>query len=84
MSTSEATAPEKFNDLFQSVGRLHAGNLISKKEWQCMELYCRGKTASQTSKILNISRRTVERRFEEIKDKLKIDSKAELFNLLRP
>lgn len=55
-------------------------SLLSKREKECLKLFLNGQTAAETATQLNISRRTVESYFENIKDKLGCFSKRELFN----
>ena len=55
---------------------------VSDREWQCFELYTQGKSATQTGEILGISHRTVETHFTNLKNKLRVESKAELMELL--
>ena len=51
---------------------------LSKREKECLKLFLKGKTAQETASLLNISRRTVETYFENIKDKLGCFTKAEI------
>lgn len=53
---------------------------FSKREIQCIKLYLEGKSATQTAKILSLSPRTIESHMENIKSKLKINFKRELFD----
>jgi len=56
--------------------------LLSKRELQCA-LYCKeGKTAKETAKLLNLSRRTVEYYLEKVKIKLDCNSKYQLITRL--
>ena len=73
----------KINHLLKTTGILEKGKILTKREYQCLELYLLGKSAHQTSKILNISRRTIETHFANIKQKLKINFKSELNEVLR-
>lgn len=56
---------------------------LSSREKECLELFLQGKTAQQTALLLNLSRRTVETYFENIKDKLGCLSKAEILQSLK-
>lgn len=51
---------------------------LSAREKECLVWFLKGKTAQQTADFLNLSRRTVETYFENIKDKLGCYSKAEI------
>lgn len=51
---------------------------LTQREQQCLSLFCQGHSAQATAAILNLSRRTVEHYFENIKDKLGCQSKWEL------
>jgi DNA-binding CsgD family transcriptional regulator len=44
--------------------------LLTNRERQCIEYLLIGKTAKETAKILNLSHRTIEYYFENIKNKL--------------
>ena len=73
---------DKINYLFQQTGILAKDRQLTKREYQCLELYLLGKSAHQTSGILGISRRTIEKHFDNLKDKLNIKSKAKLIEYL--
>lgn len=73
---------DKLIRLLQSFGKLDVGVNISDREWQCFQLYSQGKSANQTAAILNISRRTVETHFENLKNKLRVNSKSDLIKYL--
>ena len=69
--------------MLHTLGALDKDENITVREWQCLQLYCQGKTAELTGEILNISRRTVETHFVNLKQKLKINSKSEISEVLR-
>lgn len=73
---------DKTNHLLAITGVLKKGAALTRKEYQCLELYLVGKSAIETGEILNISRRTVETHFVNIKTKLNIYSKSELNSVL--
>ncbi len=52
---------------------------LTNREIQCIKLYLNGNAAQDTAKILSISRRTVETHMNNIKSKLKINYKKDLF-----
>ncbi|MCE5315895.1 MAG: LuxR C-terminal-related transcriptional regulator [Parachlamydia sp.] len=52
--------------------------LLSRREKECLQLFLEGHTAAETAALLTLSRRTVETYFENIKDKLGCNSKAEI------
>lgn len=52
---------------------------LSKRERQCLSHLLLGKTAKETASLLQISFRTVEYYFENLKDKLGCFSKRELY-----
>ena len=56
---------------------------ITDRELQCIQLYSRGMSANKSGKMLGISRRTVETHFNNVKQKVKIDFKSELNEVLR-
>ncbi|NQY42024.1 MAG: hypothetical protein HRT87_01600 [Legionellales bacterium] len=66
----------------KNTGKLDKYKNISKRELQCFELYNQGKSARETGEILGISNRTVETHFENLKNKLKAESKADLMEYL--
>ncbi|NQY44036.1 MAG: helix-turn-helix transcriptional regulator, partial [Legionellales bacterium] len=52
---------------------------LTNREIECINLYLHGNAAKDTAKILSISRRTVETHMNNIKSKLKINYKKDLF-----
>lgn len=56
---------------------------LSTREKQCLCLLLKNKTAKETAEQLQLSFRTIEYYFENIKDKLDCESKGELFQLAR-
>lgn len=56
---------------------------LSSREKQCLCLLLKNKTARETADQLQLSFRTIEYYFENIKDKLGCESKRELFQLAR-
>lgn len=62
----------------QKIRNIH----LSVREIECIKLTVRGKTAKEIANLLNISYRTVESYLENIKSKLKINSKRELIDLV--
>lgn len=52
--------------------------MLSSREKECLFLFLEGHTAAETAALLTLSRRTVETYFENIKDKLGCNSKAEI------
>lgn len=73
---------EKMNLLLHTMGLLDKDQHISKREWQCIELLNLGNSANKTGEILNISRRTVESHFNNIKDKLNVSKKTEILDII--
>lgn len=57
---------------------LKAISPLSKREQECLNLFCEGKSAQATAARLGLSRRTVEHYFERIKQKLGCHSKWDL------
>lgn len=53
---------------------------ITKREFECLEFLSQGNTSKMTAKLLKLSPRTIERHFENIKEKLNIRYKSELIN----
>lgn len=68
--------PHRKSSLMKSLG--YDLSSLSTREKECLELFLKGKTAKETASLLNLSRRTVESYFENIKDKLGCFSKAEI------
>lgn len=56
----------------------HAGIHLTQRELLCLSYLLQNKTAEETAKLMNISRRTVESYLDNIKIKLAIDTKADL------
>ena len=54
---------------------------LTAREQQCLDLFKQGRSAQATAAILNLSQRTVEHYFENIKMKLGCQSKMELLEL---
>lgn len=77
------TGAEKLNYWLHTMGVLDKHKKLTVKEFQCLELHNSGKSANQIAEILNISRRTVETHFVNIKGKLNVSSKYELSSLLK-
>lgn len=78
----ELTDREKTNAFLRTAGVMDRDQAISKREWQCVTLYSRGKSASDTAKILNISRRTVEAHFDSVKQKLHLPNKSDILETI--
>jgi len=78
----DQTDREKLNQLLQTMGVLDEHTRITPREWQCIKMLEFGKTADKTGEILNISRRTVEAHFNNLKEKFKVRSKSELRDML--
>ncbi len=57
--------------------------LLSKRERQCIKLFLLGKSAKETALDLNLSPRTIEFYFENIKNKLICRNKCEIFSFCR-
>lgn len=55
---------------------------LTKREIECLELIDKGMTAKRVAEKLNLSKRTIEGYFENIKNKLGVRSKYDLINLL--
>lgn len=62
------------------LGRELDGVYLSKREIDCIYQLVKGRTIKMTAKILELSPRTVEYYLENIKAKLKVNSKAELIH----
>jgi len=56
---------------------------LSKRELQCLSLWMIGITAKETGKILSISARTIEQYRENIKIKLRLTTRSEIWRFLR-
>jgi DNA-binding CsgD family transcriptional regulator len=72
----------KFNALLKDKDILCHGKGLTDKEFECLKKYLQGKSAQETSKVLGISRRTVENHFDKIKKKLNVTSKAEILDAI--
>lgn len=53
---------------------------LTRREYQCLELYKQGHSAQATASILGLSQRTIEHYFESIKDKLNCYHKRDLLS----
>lgn len=54
---------------------------LSPREQECLDLYVKGHSAQTTAAMLGLSQRTVEHYFDNIKNKLGLTSKRDLFSL---
>ena len=57
-------------------------NQISNRETECLPHFLKHKTAKETANIMGISSRTVETHLRNIKNKIGIQSKSQLFNFM--
>ena len=73
---------EQINSLLHTVGLLDKNKNISKREWQCIELLNFGHSANKTGEILGLSQRTIETHFNNVKDKLKVNRKSEILEII--
>ncbi|HSX26786.1 MAG TPA: ester cyclase [Chlamydiales bacterium] len=81
--STDPVEPGYYAKLLKDLGMekvLEKASLLSKRERDCLELLLQGKTAKETAALLNLSRRTVESYFENMKKKLKCSNKGELFS----
>jgi DNA-binding CsgD family transcriptional regulator len=76
------TERERLNDVMHKIGLLNQDLSISEREYECLHLYCLGYSANESSKILGISRRTIESHFNSLKNKLNVKSKSELIETI--
>lgn len=56
---------------------------FTKRDLDCIKLLVKGKTAVEIAKLLHLSVRTIEHRFERLKDKLLCQTKSELITHLQ-
>ena len=79
ISGAKKSAKRKFlqriGSLIQGVGHVK----LTNRELDCLRLYFQGKTAKETGEILQLSTRTIEHYFENIKMKLCCNSKKDLY-----
>ena len=76
--------PAKLHNYLKDIGKedeMAKFQLLSPREKQCIELLLQGKSAKESATILQLSPRTIECYFENIKNKLVCHSKREIFNL---
>ena len=73
---------ERTNQFLAYTGIIKKGEKITEKEWQCLQLYKRGYTATKSSAILGISPRTIEFHFESLKKKLGAKLKPDLIKII--
>ena len=73
---------DRLNALLKSKGVFGKTIKFTDRELQCMQLYCQGKSAKETGKILGISSRTIEGYFDTIKRKFKVSSKSEILDII--
>jgi DNA-binding CsgD family transcriptional regulator len=64
----------------QLIGTKFNAEYLSKREWDCLHLTLRGKTAKQIAKILQLSHWTVQEYLCNLKLKLKVKNKTELID----
>ncbi|NQY43361.1 MAG: LuxR family transcriptional regulator [Legionellales bacterium] len=76
------TERQRANLLLQEIGVLDKKLFISPREWECLQLYSDGKSARKSAEILNISRRTVETHFNTLKEKLGVDTKLQIREII--
>ena len=79
----DMTERDKFNNLLKTIGILDKDSEITVKEWQCLKMLDFGKSARQTAQAMHISKSSVESHFEKIKNKLRVDSKAEILEIFK-
>lgn len=71
--------PQQFSQTFNT-GTFTADIYLSKRETEVLQYAIKGYSANKTSKLLFISRRTVEYHLQNIKDKMNVKSKAEMID----
>ncbi len=67
---------KQLNKPSEKEGKLH---LLSLQEKRCIQFLLLGKTSKETASAMNLSHRTVEFYFENIKNKLQCHTKKEIF-----
>lgn len=72
---NETSIKKYFSSFLQNISRL------SKREFECLELFSRGNTIKSTAQILSLSPRTIEKHLENIKQKTGIRYKYHLIRL---
>ncbi len=80
---TDPVKPGYYADLLKSLGMekyLEKAFLLTRRERECLQLLLQGKTAKETATMLDLSPRTVESYFENIKKKLSCSNKGELFS----
>jgi DNA-binding CsgD family transcriptional regulator len=82
-SSSFLTNEESFLECLQDVGVIIANAfgdsvVLSKREAQCLRLMCQGKVSKEVAAELNISPRTVEYHFSQIRQKTLLNRKSQL------
>ena len=73
---------EKVNKFLRDEKILSQGNKITSREWDCLQLYTYNKSAKETGNILKISGRTVETHWASIKEKLKVNKKSQILDII--
>lgn len=73
--------PKNKQSRFYLKGR-HKNVYLTRREAECAFYLLKGKTSKETAKLLNISYRTVEDIIQKIKNKLNINYRSELFEVL--
>jgi DNA-binding CsgD family transcriptional regulator len=79
-------APTIYQDFLEDCGmrsQIKKAALLSKRERQCLKSLLLGKSAKETATDLNLSSRTIEFYFENIKNKLICRNKYEVFSFSR-
>jgi DNA-binding CsgD family transcriptional regulator len=63
-----------------TINNIYSTHNITKREHDCIMCYLKGLSSKQIGKLLNISPKTVDRHFENIKEKLNLSKRNELFH----
>lgn len=79
---TEPISPPNSFQFMTELGNNHQKlHTLSNRERECLQLFQQGHTACQTAHILELSPRTVESYFENIKAKLRCHNKKDLLNI---
>ncbi|PIS02055.1 MAG: hypothetical protein COT85_07920 [Chlamydiae bacterium CG10_big_fil_rev_8_21_14_0_10_42_34] len=84
--TQPMISPETCQTFLEDCGmknQIRKATLLSKRERQCIQALLLGKTAKDTAADLNLSYRTIESYFENIKNKLSCQDKHEVLSFCR-
>lgn len=79
---SHKTEKEYFLNCLKKLGLINDDTNFTNREYECLKLYCKGRSSKSIGKILNISHRTVETHIVSVKNKIGCLSREEMTDKL--